>query len=236
MRTLAVLLLLAAAVPATAEQPVITDFSSDGALVWTNSQTNVHCGIEWTMDLNWMWLPMDTGTWDFVTTSNITTHTLDPSLPWLPDFSFIPEFDRRKDSHFFRIVCASNSLSGPVFSNSVRVVNHSPSAMSNVVFRRRQGFSSTVITNVPSVAPAGATPYIPFEDQVNMDGFIAVPAVIGDEGYGWEVEWDLNGTNDNVAMSIISIGPHEKRITVTVSNSTRWVNWEWMGIEGVYPW
>ena len=64
MKTFAVLLLLAAALPAAAQQPEIVDFVPGGALTWTNADTNGYFGVEWTMDLGWTWIPFDEDLWN----------------------------------------------------------------------------------------------------------------------------------------------------------------------------
>lgn len=47
MKPLAVLLLFAATLSATAQQPEITGLTADGTLAWTNAESNTHCAVDY---------------------------------------------------------------------------------------------------------------------------------------------------------------------------------------------
>jgi hypothetical protein len=223
MRILAVLLLVVAAVPAAAQQPEITGFTGD-TLTWTNAETNVYCGVEWTMDLQYTWFPFMTSSWDVLATSRVQSATLDldvfTAIDWVSD-----ELNQRMDSHFFRIaVFPSRDNQVPV-TNWIRILNHSTSVLQNAAIGyKTAGGVFTPYTNTPAISPTEETPSVPAsEDYGPLDS-------IGwsSSWEGWYVAYDHDGSNRVMGTIVFPVGPPRKDVSVTVSNTGAQIAFEWL--------
>ncbi len=73
IKILAVLFLLAAALPAAAQQTEITAFSTNGVITWTNETTNAYCGIEWSVNLHDTWVGLGGDWWQMQPTATVAT-------------------------------------------------------------------------------------------------------------------------------------------------------------------
>jgi hypothetical protein len=228
MKTLAAVLLLAWTIPAAGQQTEIVGFKTNGVITWTNEITNAYCGVEWTMDLQWCWLPW---TWNIASTGSVATARLDVAVLDNIDWSVSPELERRKNSHFFRIVAATAWLPNPVLTNSVRLCNCGASILTNISIGVRQSHVETEITNIPSLLPSSCSPYIPVAEEFHDADWSTMACLCsGQDSDGWYVSYDHDGTNREYGFSIIFVGPPEKGITLAVSNAAVRMDVEWLGI------
>ena len=129
MKTLAVVVLLAAAIPAVAQQPEITQFAPD-PLVWTNGVINQRYGVEMAWDLpSGAWCPFVywnakvTGT---VMVLNFSLHEID----WEAVSDFV---GAEMPPVFFRIVTSSDNLAYPVWTNEVTIHNVGSAPVTNIL-------------------------------------------------------------------------------------------------------
>jgi|APSaa5957512622_1039677.scaffolds.fasta_scaffold25808_1 hypothetical protein len=231
MRTLAVFFLLAA-LPAAAQQPKITGLAADGALTWTNTESSTHCAIEWTIDLNWSWTPLlPESFWNMPVTSSAQNVEL-PLNALLALNHLIPEMDRRWDSHFFRIRAGTNSLPLPSITNWITFANLSTSVLQDVSIGTMWSSTATEITNVPAMPPgesmngiALATPFIHHWD-------ILMPLGEGFPSHGWYAVFTQDGVVHELGQPIFELGPAHPDVTVTVSNQSWSIWWDWLNWGG----
>jgi len=228
MKGFAVLLLLACVLPVAAQHTEIIDFTTPESLTWTNIVTNTYCAIEWTLDLNWNWIPFDQhALWDMPTTSATQTVELPADaiqgVDWL-----IPEMDRRWDSHFFRIRSGTNSIPLPPMTNYVTFVNSSTSILQGISIGTVWSSAKTEVTNIPA---------LPVVARVNTIA-VVIPFIhiwdtslpVGEElpSHGWYVSYLQDGTAHEFGSSIFEFGPADRDVTVTVSNESFTIWWEWL--------
>ena len=232
MRVLAVLLLLAAALTATAQQPEIVGFVPDGPLTWTNADTNGRFGVEWTMDLNWTWIPFDEDLWDLQPSSTVCE-------TWVPlddlisvDWSAMGEtLASKASSHFFRIVSSPNDLVQPYATNLVRLANEGTNTLTTVEFGLiDQSSGWTTITNVPDILPGAASAAVPLAQPARppweMTMVCSGPNCYPTEG--WYVSFGQTGSNRTFQFCVLPFGPYEKHISLTVSNQALTFAVEWL--------
>ena len=223
MNILAVLLLLAAAVPATAQQPKITGFTGD-TITWTNAETNVYCGVEWTMDLQYTWFPFMSSSWDLLATSSVQSVALE--LDVLQAIAFPSDVLRQKMlSHFFRVAVFDSPGNYVVVTNWISIHNQSTSTLENAAIGYKTvGGVFTPYTNIPSLSPTEATPYVPVsEDYGPLD------TIAGSSDWeGWYVAYDHYGSNRIMGTIVFPFGPTRKDVSVTVSNIGAQIHFEWV--------
>ena len=85
MRTFAALLLLASALPVTAQQSQIIGLTLDDTLTWTNDHANIYCGIEYNWNIMHTWLPLGYSgrpLWNVFVTQTVVNTGLDLEAEW----------------------------------------------------------------------------------------------------------------------------------------------------------
>lgn len=192
MRTLAVLLLLALAVPATAQESEITGLYSTNiagmsstqqtfAVDWAVSEPNTHCGIQFTDSLEGPWIDLFwSNCWNTVVADTSATRTTPPI---------------ELNPLFYRIVASRDDLGYPAVRMRLRVCNQSTSQVVNTVLGMRATTGAQHAVSFADTAPAECTPYNQFEFEV-PDGLL-------DTDYLWiEGSYEANGSNTPVSFMI----------------------------------
>jgi len=227
MKTLSVLLLLATAVWASAQQPEIIGFTADGMLTWTNSQSGLHCGVEYTADMSWSWIPWVGGPWNVVVTAPVCQAQIDMNHYATLDLSHIPPALRSITSQgFYRISASTNELEMPIVTHSVRVLNHCGNTVSNLSLWAGDEFGQHDFTNIPSLPPGASTSYIDVSARLLTNEIVLSPP-----SAGWRVAFTRPEDRRYVGTYMFGFGPPEKRITVTITNGNsmpvccEWLNW-----------
>jgi len=234
MRKLVVLFLLVA-LPATAQNPVITDFNTNGFVTWTNPDTNAFFTTDWTWNLGYTWIEMDS-------MAQATQHLMHTSV-WdvgnpgedLEDVlmtfrSYAELFGDRTDSLFVRIrISPDEHMSGWV-TNWIRVSNASTSALENIEFGLESGIGNrfdrkSVVLLPPHTNTAFHEVSFAWPDNLfNVIGHELSPV-------RYYVTYTQNGNlRDFVTDRIMPIGPPRKEITFVVSNNSYTVKCEWLPI------
>lgn len=232
MKILAVLLLLAAAVPAAAQQPEITGFAEDGTITWTNAEGSTHCAVEWTIDLNWSWIPFDRDSlWNMPVTSG--TQTIELPLDSLNALDWgVPEMERRRNSHFFRIRSGTNSIPLPSITNWITFANLSTSVLQNVSIGTIWSSTPTEITNLPAMPPGASVNGLALAIPFIHSWEVLMPLGEGYPSYGWYLTFTHYGTTHEIGFPILEFGPAHRDVTVTVSNQSYTIWWDWLNWGG----
>ena len=245
MKTLAVLLLLAAAVSATAQQTEIIALDpAAGAVTWTNETTNAYCGIEWSFNLTHSWLSLGVPYWQIQPTTTVTTvqFPMDvlqdawPSLYYLWDWRGLGE---PQDTLFFRLVASTNPLVEPDLGHWIRFTNSSDTALGDISFFVKPDIPTTAaVTNFPSLAPSSTLPEVwaagPRVSLGEMDFIdIRVPNVTNFPG--WHITWTQAGTNRHCGTWFVPFGDPDKTVTVTVYSNRVETHYNWLGPGGTVP-
>lgn len=238
MRTLTIVLLLAAAVPATAQQPVITDFGTNGMVTWTNPDTNTFFAIDVTWNLNYNWIQMSstarakrtvmhTSRWDV----GDYGFMIDLEGMFTNMRSFAESMGDRTDALFVRVRISPDCLRSGTVTNWLRVCNASTSVLQNLTF----GIESSIGNrwdNYPvddlSLPPQSNTTFhaMSYTWPIDCVGF-----GIGDDAARYFIAYTQAGrTHDFVTDALLPVGPPRKEITFTVSNESFTVNCGWLPI------
>ena len=138
MKRLAVLFLLVA-LPATAQQPVITDFNTNGFVTWTNPDTNAFLATDWTWNLRYNWIEMDS----VARATQALMHTSmwdvgDPSVDLEGGLmnlrTYAHSMGDKTDALFVRIRTSPDPPSCGSVTNWLRVCNASTSTVESLTF------------------------------------------------------------------------------------------------------
>ena len=248
MKSIAASLLAAVAIgcEAMAQQPQITAFSSDGTLTWTNADTNVYCGIEfsWNLSETWQGITSDPPFWNLQPTQAVTSvglsnvvSTWNPSRVAFSNLSILGE--NAVNGLYFHVVSSPEPLVQPFITNGVHLVNASTSVLSNVIVGLKQSGSYNPLTNFEAVAQSGETPIVHVWQPRSPLGFPPQMAFTnlstGGALYvqdGWYVSYDQAGSSHDIEMGVIPLGPPEKNFLLTVSNNSVTMEAEWLGRSG----
>lgn len=118
MRLLAVLLLLATALPVTAQHVRVIDLKHDGILTWSNSHAEAYCRVEMKWNLAHTWSALgDYYPWNAYVTQPVSTFPLDLASSWrnlvsLPQ-GVVPDIQ----GLFFRVVSSEVPLAPRIATN-----------------------------------------------------------------------------------------------------------------------
>ena len=97
MKQIIICFLILFPIASTAQHCGITSFQGDGTLTWTNSVSNLYCGVEYTEQLDGYWKEAPSGLWNIWTTGLVGTVQ-------------VPLSEIEDPTMFFRIVCSTNLL------------------------------------------------------------------------------------------------------------------------------
>jgi len=231
MRTLAVLLLLSAAVPATAQQPVITDFGTNGMVTWSNPDTNAFFATDWTWNLNYNWIQMDS----VARATQSVMHTSmwdvgDPNVAIEEGFlnlrTYAESMGDNTDALFVRIRISSNELWSASVTNWLRVCNASTSALQNLTFGIECA-TGTRESPAAALLPAGSNTAFHAFDYLWPAIFHPWGAEVWPRRYFIAYTQAGQG-RDFVTDTFLPIGPLRKEITFTVSNDSYTVSYDWL--------
>lgn len=236
MKTLPLTLLLASALTATAQQPEIIGFADDGSLTWTNGIAGGYCSVESKFDLGFIWYPFTTDTWSQASSSCVQSCKLDLAIFDKIDIP-IPEIEALTHRSFFRLLVSSNEIPLPVVTNTLRVDNGSSGTLSNIVVGAIVDWSRSPVTNIPTLSPSATSDWM----DVTIPFVFTITALASGSnvvGYsdGWYLAYQQNGTNRNLEMPMLAIGPARKEIVAAVSNNSVTTTWTWLNWGGTKTW
>jgi len=222
--TAALLLVFACRPLGFAERPRIVGFVHDGTIRWTNAQTGLYYGIQFTMDASWSWIPWPKGPWNVRATSLVSEARVDLHHYSRMDLSHIQELERRKEQGFYRIVVSGSRLEIPLMTHRVRVVNESAGPVSNISFWATDGGGRHDYTNISLLAPDGATPYVDITARVLTNEVVVMPP-----SSGWRVSFERKGVRKYVGTYMFGFGPPRSKISTAIrdDDSAR-VCFEWL--------
>lgn len=231
MRRLAILLLLAAAVPVTAQQPEITGFGTNGFVTWTNPDTNAYYAIDWTWNLNYNWIEMDS----MARATQALMHASvwdvgDPSVAIEQAFIVLRDYAQSMgdttDALFVRIRTSTDPPWCGSVTNWLRACNASTSVLENVAFGIEFGTGNRDSAGV-SLLPSGSN------TAFNAFGYLW-PAIF----HPWSAEvqarryfityTQAGAPREFVTETILPLGPPRKELTFIVSNTACSVRFEWL--------
>ena len=135
MRTLAVLLFLAAVVPATAQETAdlattITSFDPTEGITWSTTVTNAYSMLEWTPQLTGVWNPfVPPGGWVTGFVARVGNEGILSNLWNMVSSSPEPLF--------FRVRSSETEITNIVETTRVRVANRSGNVVSNLFLQVR---------------------------------------------------------------------------------------------------
>ena len=191
MKTLAVLLLLALAVPTSAQESEITTFSPTNVagmystqhtfnVGWTVSEPNTHCGIQFTDSLEGPWIDLFwSNCWNTLVADTSATRTIPPI---------------QLNPMFCRIVASRADLGAPCIRTRLKVCNQSTSEVVNTVLGMRAATGAQHAVSFPDTAPGECTPDQQFEVTLT-DGLI--------EEWLWiDGSYEQNGSSNLVSFMI----------------------------------
>lgn len=232
MRALAVLLLLAVAVPASAQHPRIIGFTHDGTVTWTNSISGGYYAIESKPNLSYTWCPFTTDTWNQVSLSCVATCKIDMSILDGVEVP-IPGLEDLLNRGFLRVVVSSNQIPMPIVTSTLRMVNHSSQVISNVIAGSIAGGNRTAVTNIPVLPTGGTSEWVAISCP-----YVFSVAGSGGTYYsdGWYVTYDQDGTNRFLEVPMIALGPPRKEIVGIVSNNSITATWTWLNWTNTKEW
>jgi len=241
MRSLVCLLLLAAAVPAAAQQVEIIGIDHTGTITWSNSPTPLYCGVEGKWDLRHTWLPLLD--WNVLVTSSVTNSSTDVPELWSGLDNMLRNLTGGDgiNALFFRVVASQSPLEPRHATNIITLVNASTSVLANVEIGSVDGGTQAPVTNLPALLQGNSSQPIPIAQEIPLPIFgsvtnIIAPLVVDPPMQeGWYVSYDHDGSNRVVESMVIPFGEPEKHIRVTVSNATVTVLYEWVGFSGTLP-
>ena len=238
MKSLACLLLLVAtAVPAAAQQVEIIGIDHTGMITWSNTPTPLYCGVEAVWNLNHTWLPLQD--WNLHATTAVTNTTIAIADLWDQLDVLTRNLGTAKPHGlFFRIVASPSPLGPRYATNLVEIVNASTSVLANVEVGLIESWSHNPITNWPSLAQGASTPIVPVVQDIPLPGSAIAPVMnLGElvTQEGWYVSYDHDASNRVFESMVIPFGEPEKDILVTISNASVTALFEWFGLERTFP-
>ena len=238
MKSLAILLLCAVAVPATAQQVEIIGFDHSGVLTWSNTPPPLYCGIETKWNMKHTWLPLQD--WNLHVTTPVTNTTIEIADLWdqLEMLTRNIVFDVDFEGLFFRVVASPSPLGPRYATNQIQITNASTSVLANVEIGLVEGWTHNPITNWPSLAQGASTPVIPVVQDIHPPGSELAPLMNMGElvtQEGWYVSYDHDGSNQVFESVVLAFGEPEKNILMTVSNASLTIHLEWLRFEQTFP-
>jgi hypothetical protein len=228
MKSIAVLLLLSI-LPAAAQRPRILDLTSEEIVTWENPDTNAYFATDWTWNLSYGWVQPDSMA--RATQAVMQTHISDVGDAGV-DFSALrvaaAAMGDNTDALFVRIRISPEPLSCGTVTNWIRVCNASTSALENLTFGIESGLGNRGDwTATASLLPAQSNSmfhafsfswpaiYHPWGGEVTAGRYFLAYTQAGQ-------------AHDLVTDGVMSIGPPRKDITLTVSNHSYSVRFDWL--------
>lgn len=236
MKALLLIFLLAAFLPAAAQQSRIIDVAADSTITWTNAETNVFCGIEWNWNLGYTWLPAvnpdpglqplgDTGpVWNILVTQPVCQVTIEEfnALWFAVQNVTINMGDDPPHGIFLRLLSSREPLGDRLFTNLVRMVNASTSPLSSVEFGLQVNWSREQTVDAEDLPPGSNTVYHP----LTMTWPYESAELAGPPGV-YMAYTQADTFHDHATGLFIPFGPPEKRVSIIVSNDSYTVDLEW---------
>jgi len=240
MKSLAFLLLLAAALSVAGQHVEIIGLDHSGTLTWSNTPPPLYCGVEAKWDLRHTWLPL--GEWNLLAAGPVTNSAIPGDALW-DQIDVLLRNLTGDGLHavFFRVVASPDPLAPRYATNLVHITNASTSVLHNVAVGLKQdGSYAPALTNFASLAPTTTTPAIPVWQEIvfssgdvtNVITPLTWPLPVPD---GWYVSYDHTGSNRVVESMVLPFGEPEKNVGVTVSNESVTITFEWIGFSGTFP-
>jgi len=237
MKTLAVLLVLAVPLLAASQQVEIIGFDHSGTLTWSNTPPPLYCGVETKWNMHHTWLPIQD--WNLHVTTPVTNTAIALAELW-DQVEMLSRNLGTDAPHgiFFRIVASPSPLGPRSATNLVQITNASTSVLAFVEIGLIESWSHNPITNWPTLAQGATTPGVPVVQDIPLPGSAIAPVMnLGElvTQEGWYVSYDHDGSNRVFESMVIPFGDPQKNISVTVSNASVSVLFEWFGFGGTFP-
>jgi hypothetical protein len=229
------------ALPTSAQEVEIIGIDHFGTITWSNSPTPLYCGVEGKWDMGHTWLPMPD--WDLLVTTPVTNTTSDVMALWEAIRGLVWNLSggtEQANGLFFRVVASSSPLAPRYATNFVHVANASTSILANVEIGSIDNGSYTPITNLASLAQGSNSPPIPVAENITPPWLAPVtnivPMVVDPPlQEGWYVTYEQSGSNRVAQAPVLPFGKPEKNVTVTVSNDSVTITYQWYGLARTFP-
>lgn len=233
MKTLATSILLAAILPAAAQQPKIIDFTADGFVTWTNPDTNAFYATDWTWNLRYNWIHADASM--RATQSVMQTYIWDVGgdVGGVMENVFVnlrtyaEAFGDAPSGLFVRICTSPTGIGPSSVTNWLRVSNASTSVLENVMFGIETGTGNREWSaQVAALPPQSNTAFHAFSF---LWPYFSNPFGAEAEATRYFIAYTQSGQHRDLAtLAIMPVGPLRKDITFIVSNSSYTVSMDWL--------
>lgn len=202
----------------------IIAISNQGDLTWRNSETGEYCGVEWVPDLNYLWFPYWSSSWNLRSTSTVQTVRMDLDVMSALT-SVSAELNRKLTTPFFRITTSANPINSVAVTNWIRVINMSDNVLTNVAIGVKTGQVFTTNAVFGALLSGSAT------TPVAVTWLYGPLDTIGSGSVwdGWFLKYGQDGSNHLVGTVVFFIGPARKDVSVTVSNTGSTTRFDWFG-------